>query len=132
MRPIGTARELERRRLIAVRLLSEGIPAAEVARRAQVDPRSVRRWRAAARAEGEAGIAAKPAAGRPRRLAPGDLARLRWILMDVQQASGAATNPWSCAEIAGLIQRQFGVHYHRAHVNRILHTLGIILRKRCR
>jgi len=131
MRPFGTARELEQRRLLAVRLLSEGIPAAEVARRTQVDARSVRRWRAAARADGEAGLAAKPAGGRPRRLTPSDLTRLRGILMAGPQASGVLASPWSSAEVASLIQRRFGVHYHRAHVNRILHSLGIVPRKRC-
>lgn len=131
MRPFGTARELEQRRLLAVRLLSEGISAAEVARRTQVDPRSVRRWRAAARAGGE-GIAAKPAGSRPRRLTPGDLAWLRGILVDGTEALAVAGGPWSCAEIAGLIQRRFGVHYHPSHVSRILHSLGIMPRKRYR
>lgn len=132
MRPFGTAHELEQRRLLAVRLLSEGISATEVARRTQVDPRSVRRWRAAARAGGEAGIAARPAGRRPRRLAAGDLARLRRILVDVPREFGLPEIPWTCGEIAVLIQRQFGIRYHRAHVNRILHSLGIISRKRCR
>lgn len=132
MRPFGTPRELEQRRLLAVRLLAEGIPVMEVARRAQVDVRSVRRWRAAASTGGEAAVAAKPAGGRPRRLTPSDLARLRRMLVDGAQAFGVAAGPWSCAEVAGFIQRQFGVHYHRAHVNRILHALGIVPRKRCR
>lgn len=132
MRPFGTARELEQRRLLAVRLLSEGISATEVARRTRVDPRSVRRWRAAARAAGEAGIAARPAGHRPRRLTAGDLARLRRILVDVPREFGMPDVPWTCAEIAVLIQQQFGIRYHRAHVHRILHTLGITSRKRCR
>jgi putative transposase len=125
MRPFGTPRELEQRRLLALRLLSEGVSTTEVARRTQVDSRSVRRWRAAARTAGEVGIAAKPTRGRPRRLKPGDLALLRWTLVEGRQEPGAPVRAWSCAEVAGLIERQFGVHYHRAHVNRILHTLGI-------
>lgn len=132
MRPFGTAHKLEQRRMLAVRLLADGISAADVARRTQVDPRSVRRWRTAARKDGEGGVAAKPAGRRPRRLTQGDLAWLRWILMDGPQAFGVQAEPWSCAEVAGLIQRQFGVHYHRAHVNRILHSLGVIPPKRCR
>jgi transposase len=132
MRPFGTARELEQRRLLAVRLLADGISAAEVARRTQVDPRTVRRWRAAARAGGETGVAARPACGRPRRLSAGDLALLRWLLLDVPRAFGVPAGLRTCAEVAALIQRHFGVHYHRAHVNRILHTLGITPRKQCR
>lgn len=132
MRPFGTPHELEQRRLQAVRLLSEGISTTEVASRTRVDARSVRRWRAAARAGGEAGVAAKPARGRPRRLTPRDLALLRYTVLEGHRAPGAPARPWSCAEVAGLIQRQFGVRYHRAHVNRILHALGIAPRKRCR
>jgi transposase len=132
MRPFGTARELEQRRLLAIRLLSEGMSAAEVARRTQVDSRSVRRWRAAARAAGEPGVAARPAGRRPRRLTPDDLTRLHLILVDAPRKYGMPEVPWSCAEVAALIQRQFGIHYHRAHVNRILHTLGIMSRKRWR
>lgn len=126
MRPFGSARELEQRRLLAVRLLSRGLSSSDVARRVHVDTRSVRRWQAAARARGEAAVAAKPAAGRPRRLTPGNLARLRWmILVDAGQPWGARIGAWSCAEVADLIERQFGVHYHRSHVNRILRRLGI-------
>lgn len=126
MRPCGTARELEQRRRLAMSLLSEGASAADVARRVRVDARSVRRWRAAARAGGESGVAAKAARGRPRRLTRSNLARLRWlVLLDTPQTIGGWVGPRTCAEVADLIQRQFGVHYHRAHVNRILHTLGI-------
>ena len=133
MRPFGTARELEQRRLLAVSLLSGGLSAAEVARRVRVDVRSVRRWRAAARAGGETGVAAKAARGRPRRLTSSNLARLRWlILVDDPQAFGVRVGPWTCAEVADLIQRQFGVHYHRTHVNRILHALGIASQKQRR
>lgn len=132
MRPFGTARALEQRRFLAVRLLGEGVPAAEVARRLQVDPRSVRRWRAAAQAGGEAGVAARPAGGRPGRLTAADLDWLRWILLDGARAHTGASTRWSCSRVSGLIQRQFGVRYHPAHVNRILHRLGIVPRKRWR
>lgn len=127
MRPFGTARELEQRRLFALRLLGQGVSVSQVARRVRADTRSVRRWRAAARAGGETAIAAKPAAGRPRRLTAGNLARLRWlILVDAGRALGVRTGAWSCAEVAALIERQFGVHYHRSHVNRILRRLGVV------
>jgi len=132
MRPFGSAIELEQRRLLAVRLLSEGMSSAEVARSVRVDPRSVRRWWAAARSSGKLGLTARPVRGRPRRLRGSDLVRLHWLLMDGAQASGAPDGAWSCAAVAGLIQRQFGVRYHPAHVNRILHKLGIALRKRRR
>ena len=125
MRPSGTARELEQRRVLAVRLLSQGMSCAEVAYRVNADPRSVRRWRAAARTDNQAGLAAKPIRGRPPRLTCGDLIRLRWMLTADAQAFAVPVREWTCAKVAGLIQQQFGVRYHRAHVNRILRKLGI-------
>jgi transposase len=31
---------------------------------------------------------------------------------------------WTCPRVSWLIQRHFGVHYHPAHVSRLLHGLG--------
>ncbi|MGH8327083.1 MAG: helix-turn-helix domain-containing protein, partial [Steroidobacteraceae bacterium] len=119
-------------RLAAVRLLSQGMSAAEVAHRMHIDPRSVRRWRVAAQTGGEAGLAAKPASGRPRRLTAGDLTKLSWVLFDGPRALGLPADPRNCAELAAFIQRQFGVRYHPSHVSRILHRLGIVSRKQYR
>jgi len=124
MRPSGTPQELERRRLRALRLLGAGFSPVEVARQIGVDRRSVRRWKAAARKGGTSAVVAKPASGRPRRLVTRDLARLRRMLMKGAQAAGLPTDLWTCPRVAWLIQRQFGVHYHPAHVSRLLHGLG--------
>jgi len=124
MRPSGTPRELEQRRLRAVHLLAEGFGPVEVARQIGVDRRSVRRWKAAARRGGESAVAAKPAPGRPRRLTARDLARLRRMLMKGAVVAGLPTDLWTCPRVSWLIERQFGVHYHPAHVSRLLHGLG--------
>ena len=52
MRPEGSGRQLERRRLRAIALLEEGHAPVEVARLLGVDRRSVRRWNAAYRKQG--------------------------------------------------------------------------------
>lgn len=124
MRPSGTPQELEQRRRRALRLLGEGWSPVEVARQVGVDRRSVRRWKAAARKGGASAVAAKPASGRPRRLVARDLTRLRRLLLKGAQAAGLPTDLWTCPKVAWLIQRQFGVHYHPAHVSRLLHGLG--------
>lgn len=124
MRPSGTPQELERRRRRALRMLGEGWSPVEVARQIGVDRRSVRRWKAAVRKGGTSAVAAKPASGRPRRLITRDLVRLRRLLMQGAQAAGLATDLWTCPRVSWLIQRQFGVHYHPAHVSRLLHGLG--------
>ncbi|HCX34763.1 MAG TPA: hypothetical protein DHV08_15250, partial [Rhodocyclaceae bacterium] len=56
MRPTGTSEELERRRRRALTLLGEGMMPVEVAKLIGVDRRSVRRWRASIRKEGEDGL----------------------------------------------------------------------------
>ena len=65
MRPAGSPEELQRRRERAIALLKEGIAPVDVASRVGVDRRSVRRWKAAPRRAGAAGIEARPAPGRP-------------------------------------------------------------------
>ena len=124
MRPSGTPHELEDRRLRALRLLEEGFSPVEVARQIGVDRRSVRRWKAASRKGGTEAVAAKPASGRPRRLTARDLTRLRKTLMKGALAAGLPTDLWTCPRVAWLIQRQFGIEYHPAHVSRVLHGLG--------
>lgn len=124
MRPSGSPQELEQRRLRALRLLGDGFTAVEVARQIGVDRRSVRRWKSAALKGGSAAVSAKPASGRPRRLAVRDLRRLRRLLIKGAAAAGLPTDLWTCPRVAWLIRQQFGVHYHPAHVSRLLHGLG--------
>ena len=124
MRPSGSPEQLERRRLQALRLLRGGLSPVEVARQVGVDRRSVRRWKAAARHGGAKALNAKPAAGRPRRLGTKELQRLRrWLLVGAQ-AAGLGTDLWTCPRVAWLIEQRLGVHYHPAHVSRVLHGLG--------
>ena len=124
MRPSGTPQELEQRRVRAMRLLSEGFSPVEVARQIGVDRRSVRRWKASARKGGAEAVVAKPASGRPRRLSKRDLTRLRRMLIKGAQAAGLPTDLWTCPRVAWLIQREFDIQYHPAHVSRVLHGLG--------
>jgi len=124
MRPSGTPQALERRRRRALHLLGEGLSPVEVARQVGVDRRSVRRWKAAARHGGAQALTAKPAAGRPRRLGAKELRRVRGWLLRGAQAAGWPTELWTCPRVAWLIEQRLGVHYHPAHVSRILHGLG--------
>jgi transposase len=124
MRPQGSPEELEHRRRRALALLAEGLQPVEVAQRVGVDRRSVRRWNAAVRSGGAQALAAKPASGRPAKLARGQRARLeRWLVRGAQ-AAGFAHDLWTCPRIAQLIVREFGVRYHVDHVGRLLRRLG--------
>lgn len=124
MRPTGSPEELQRRRERAIALLKEGIAPVDVANRVGVDRRSVRRWKAAFRGEGAAGIAAKPAPGRPCALKEKHKRRLEQLLLKGARACDFPTDLWTCARVAQVIRDRFGVDYHVDHIGRLLHALG--------
>jgi transposase len=47
--------------------------------------------------------------------------RLEKLLLKGAKAHGWATDLWTCARVAALIHRHFGVSFHHDHVGRILH-----------
>lgn len=124
MRPVGTPEELERRRLRAVALLTQGHPPVEVARMVGANRRSVRRWKAAYRKKGRPALAARPASGRPPKLPAPLTRRLERELLRGAKAAGFATDLWTCPRVARLIEQRFRVHYHVDHIGRLLHWLG--------
>ena len=124
MRPPGSPQELERRRVRALALIGNGLAPVEVARRLGVDRRSVRRWKKALMRDGVAGVRAKPAPGRPPKLTAAHKAELRVLLRAGARAAGFAAERWSCARVAQLIERHFGVRYHVDHVGRLLRELN--------
>lgn len=124
MRPHGTPKELERRRVRALELLDQGVEPHIIAERLGVDRRSVRRWRRAYRRRGRAGVAAQPASGRPPKLTARQRGALaRWILKGAE-AFGFPTSLWTCRRIAQVIRERFDVHYHRDHIGRLLRACG--------
>lgn len=124
MRPSGSPKALERRRRRAIELLSQGLMPVEVAKRVGVDRRSVRRWHAAYRQQGEAALTARPTPGRPPALSPSAKRQLERLLLKGAVAAGFSTDLWTCPRVAQVIERQYGVRYHVDHVGRLLHGLG--------
>ena len=124
MRTIGSPAELERRRFLAVQRLAEGYSAEEVAAFLGVDPRSVRRWEAAFRQHGSAGLEARPVPGRPRKLSgTQEKIVLRW-LSDSPLEYGFATELWSAPRLALLIEQEWGVRLHPDHLATWLRQRG--------
>jgi transposase len=124
MRPIGSGKQLERRRQRAIALLKEGHAPVEVARLLGVDRRSVRRWNAAFRRQGATGLAARPAPGRPSKLSPRQRGQLEGVLLRGAAASGFESDLWTCPRVAQVIRRRFGINYHVDHIGRLLRSLG--------
>jgi transposase len=118
MRPVGSAAELERRRVRAIQLVEQGESASLVARILGVHETSVHRWRRQARQQG--GVAAKPAEGPKPRLSDGQLAELEQLLLKGATAHGWVNNLWTAGRVTTLIQRHFGVPFHPEHVREML------------
>jgi transposase len=109
MRDKGTPTELEHRRFLAVQRVLEGYSSEEVADFFGVDPRSVRRWVAAFRCEGGAGLRARPAVGRPPKLTGTQEKIIRRWLADKPTEHGFPTDLWTGPRLAHLIRQEFGI-----------------------
>jgi transposase len=56
-------------------------------------------------------------------LAKAQRRRLLKLLLKGPLVQGYRTNLWTTSRIAALIEREFGVHYHRDHVGRLMRSL---------
>jgi transposase len=129
MRTPGSADELEYRRPLAVRRVCEGYSTQEVADFLGVDPSTVRRWLAAFRERGEAGLDIKPASGRPTKLTPTqEKIALRWPT-DSPTHHGFDTEPWTAARLGQLIREEFGVGLNPRYLGAWLRDRGSSPRK---
>lgn len=124
MSPCGSPKTFERRRRRAVALLQQGVRLREVARRVQASVSSVSQWRAAWQQGGDAALAPKPVPGPPHKLTDEQCTRLVPLLLQGARAYGFPNELWPLKRIAAVIQVEFGVRYHPAHVWKLLRRLG--------
>jgi len=122
-RPKGGADLLEDRRRRALALLDSGYSLNEVGRRIRCGASSVMRWLDARRRGGDKALRVRYSPGRPLKLDQGQRKRLLRLLLRGAVAHGYRTHLWTTARIAEVIQREFGVQYHRDHVGRLMHSL---------
>jgi len=118
-----TADKIVRRR-VAVEFLGKGMSTADVALVLGVSLSSVKRWKRAFRLGGSAALESKPRRGPRTKLTSSERERLRRLLVAGPRAAGFSTELWTCARVAELVRREFGVTYHPDHLGRILHDLG--------
>lgn len=129
MRSKGTAAELERRRCLAVQRVDEGYSVDEAADFLGVDARSVRRWLAQARGGGRSALAARPTTGRPRKLShTQQKIILRWLRQPPTDL-GFASDLWTAARLAQLIEEEWSVRLHPRSLRRWLHAHGFSLQR---
>jgi transposase len=118
MRPKGSPKLLEERRRSVIRFLKRKLSLHEIGRRIGCHASSVMRWRNAFQSGGQAALKAKPAPGRPPRLTLQQRRQLVRLLTQGAMAHGYRTELWTTPRIADLIERRWGVRYHRNHVGK--------------
>src|SRR6266545_3132435 len=125
----GSAEFLADRRRRALKLLSEGRSLHEVAGIIDCAASSVMRWQRAWKRSGEKALQVRSSPGRPRKLQRGQRRRLIALLRRGARAFGYGSDLWTTARISEVIERHFGVKYHRDHIGRLMHGLGWIHRE---
>jgi transposase len=124
MRLPGSAGVLESRRRRALALVQQGLSLNGAARRIGCAASSVMRWLRAFRRGGPEGLKVRPASGRPPRLSARRRQQLLKQLLRGPMAHGYPTDLWTTQRIAEVIERRYGVRYHRNHVSRLLAQCG--------
>src|SRR5581483_2080424 len=115
----------EGRRQQAIKLRERGWRVKRIAQALGVSRESVSRWLSRQRRQpGDSTWRTRQRSGRPGRLSPEQLDMIPSMLSSGAEAWGFGGDLWTCARVADILRWQFGVHYHKAHVSRLLKQLG--------
>jgi len=124
-RPLGSGKKLEERRIKAVQeVIKDDLTPAVVAKKYKVEVGTLYRWIGKYRKDKKRGLKSRPTPGAPRRLSDVQLAKLERLILAGAKSAGFPNDLWTCARLADLIRREFGVQYHFNHVGKILSRMG--------
>jgi transposase len=119
----------EGRRLRAFELKQQGWSQQQIAEALGVSKGAVSQWMKRAREGGVEALKRQPAPGALPRLSEEQRAKVPELLERGAEAHGFRGEVWTCARVAEVIRREFGVSYHPAHVSRLLKALRQSLQK---
>ena len=114
---------LEGRRLRALALHEAGWKAIRIAEALGVTRGAVSQWLKAAREGGRDALRRHPRLGQQPKLTAEQRAQLPALLAKGAEAYGFRGEVWTTARVAAVIEQEFGVRHHPAHVCRILAAL---------
>lgn len=113
----------EARRLRAWELSQKGWKQKDIAEALGVSAGAVSQWLKQARTEGAEALHHRKGGGPKPRLSEEQVAQLPKLLAQGAEHFGFRGDVWTQPRVAVLIQREFGVSYHPAHVGRLLKRL---------
>jgi transposase len=119
----------EWRRLRAWALHQDGWSGRAIAQALGVTPGAVSQWLKRAREGGPAALRHRLPPGSAARLSSEQQAQLPTLLAYGAEAYGFLGDVWTSKRVAAVIQQEFGVVYHRAHVSRLLRQIGWSVQK---
>ena len=114
----------EARRLRAWELKQQGWQQRTIAAALGVTPGAVSQWLKRAAEGGVAVLRTRIRPGPTPKLTPAQRARIPEVLARGAEAYGFVGDVWTTPRVAAVIEREFGVRYHPAHVSRLLGALG--------
>jgi transposase len=112
------------RRLRAWELKQQGWQQQTIAAALGVTPGAVSQWLKRAARAGVEALRSRVRPGPTRKRAHEQRARLPEVLACGADAYGFRGDVWTTARVADVIEREFGVRYHPAHVSRLLRAAG--------
>ena len=125
-----TRKQMAERRAEGVLLLQAGeMSQAQIARHLGVSEATISKWKKILEQSGPAALQARKASGRPPKLSAAQKQQLVQKLEQGALAAGFPTEQWTQARVKKVIEREFGVHYHRDYISRLLHGLGWSVQK---
>ena len=125
-----TREQMAERRAEGVRLLqAREMSQAQIARHLGVSEATISKWKKALEQRGPMALQARKASGRPPKLNATQKQQLVQKLEQGALAAGFSTEQWTQARVKKVIEQEFGVHYHRDYISRLLKGLGWSVQK---
>ena len=125
-----TREQLAERRAEGVRLLEAGeMKQVEIARYLGVTEAAVSKWKRQLSEEGPQALQLRKATGKPPKLNEAAKQALITKLEEGAVVAGFPTEQWTQARVKKVIEREFGVRYHRNYISRLLNDLGWSVQK---
>lgn len=113
----------------ALLLLHDGLDTWSIAARVGVSTTTIYEWRDGFLVERWASLLRGKSSGRPPKLKPSQLARLKALVIAGPEAAGYETGCWNAALVQALIEREFGKLFHVNYISTLLKNLGFSYQK---